>query len=163
MIEQVLNRVCQVNFDAVFVVVGNDPQLHHLISSFKATVDVSLIHNPDDTAGQSHSIRLAAQHAMQINAHSMTILLGDMPFVTPSHLTAILSHAEQNAVVSVANQQTSPPVLFNASLFEELLTLDGDSGAWQLLKSLDHIISVPTAPELLVDIDTPADLAQFKC
>ncbi len=50
------------------------------------------------------------------------------------------------------------PALFDASLYGELLALEGDCGAARILRGHDGVVSVEW-PDGAVDVDTDADAA----
>ena len=62
-------------------------------------------------------------------------------------------------VASSDGARPSPPALFAAGRFAELLALEGDHGARALIQSGVHIV---TSPHELIDIDTAEDLAQLR-
>lgn len=117
--------------------------------------------NTDPDAGLSQSIRLAAQQAMAVDADGLLVCLADMPFVTLSHLKAMLCAFGEAGhglpVASRAGDQLSPPVLFPRSSFPDLMALSGDRGAQGLLKKA---IPIDVSGGVLVDIDTRDDLAE---
>ena len=49
------------------------------------------------------------------------------------------------------------PALFSNSLFSELINLEGDKGAKNLMRKYqDEVLAIPI-PEAAIDIDTPDD------
>jgi molybdenum cofactor cytidylyltransferase len=93
--------------------------------------------------GMAYSIRCGVLAAQQAGAEALMIGLADQPFVTPWHINRLYEMFEQNCeeqenVQFVCYQNRSnvyPPVLFAASLFPELLMLEGDEGAGKLIRS----------------------------
>ena len=122
--------------------------------------DYTQLRNPDATEGLSSSLRVAARHAREAKASALLVLLGDMPFVRPSHLsllvatfnadpdTPVFSHAPGNAA--------QPPAILPAGLFPALEALGGDTGARSLARGA-ALVEAPA--DTLVDVDTPEDLA----
>ncbi|HEY1125482.1 MAG TPA: nucleotidyltransferase family protein [Sphingobium sp.] len=122
--------------------------------------DYMQLRNADASEGLGSSLRVAARHAREANASALLVLLGDMPFVRPSHLSVLVatfsidpeapvfSHAPGNAA--------QPPAILPAALFPALETLCGDSGARHLARGAT-LIEAPA--DTLIDVDTPADLA----
>lgn len=158
-IKHVAQATISANFDRVYAVVNNDPALHKAVSEFK----LDLIINQRPEQGQSEAITLAAKQAIAVNAASMTIILGDMPFITIEHLTKL--HAQTNSgrnVVSHNGKHSSPPVLFQSSLFESLTHLEGDHGALAILKTVTNVNQLKANPALLRDIDTPQMLTDYS-
>lgn len=113
--------------------------------------------NPDPTTGQSGSIRLGLTHARAFAPKAVLIALADMPFVTTSHVLALLGRldGEHLVVGSTDGRRPSPPALFDASLFSTLEGLRGDGGARSLLRGA---LLIPAPRAELSDVDTPEDL-----
>ncbi|MBX9882511.1 MAG: NTP transferase domain-containing protein [Sphingomonas sp.] len=119
------------------------------------------IENPAPDAGLSGSVRLAAQAARDCGAAALLIALADMPRVTAVQILRLLDAAQTaDAVVASSDgARPSPPALFAAGRFAELLALEGDHGARALIQGGVHIV---TSPQELIDIDTPEDLARLR-
>ena len=84
---------------------------------------------------------------------SAVVVTADMPFVTPAHLTALCRKKGAVRASGYAGRKGVPAHLPRA-VFEQLMRLEGDAGARELLQNA-------TAVELeedAVDIDTSADL-----
>lgn len=158
-INYVAQTVCGAGFDRVYAIVSSDPALHTALSEFE--LDLIINHHPE--LGQSEAIKLAANTAITGGATSMTIILGDMPFITTDHLIRLQKEANNSdAVASHNGKNSSPPVLFQSKLFERLKNLTGDYGALAILKTLSDVEHVKARPELLRDIDTPQMLAEYS-
>ncbi len=114
--------------------------------------------NPAPEAGLSGSVRLAAETARDVSAAALLIVLADMPYITPALIAGLLGAAGGPADVIAASDGTrpSPPALFGAARYAELMNATGDAGARALLQTGQHIIA---PPDTLIDIDTPDDLA----
>jgi molybdenum cofactor cytidylyltransferase len=114
-----------------------------------------VVANPDPGRGMGASLGLGAARALALDAGTMLVCLADMPFVTAGHLEALLEGiGGSDAAVTLANGTRSPPALFARRLFTRLTSLDGDSGARDLLRSATPIAA---SPEMVRDFDTPAD------
>jgi CTP:molybdopterin cytidylyltransferase MocA len=114
--------------------------------------------------GISASIKCGVAWAKERDASCVLIALGDMPFVTAEHygrLFAVAASSPAQMAYSANLDRRSPPALFGARWFDALLALKGDRGARDLLKSASESCAVQGSRELLLDIDTRADLAQF--
>ncbi|MBU0556989.1 MAG: NTP transferase domain-containing protein [Alphaproteobacteria bacterium] len=122
-----------------------------------------LLVNVQPEAGMSHSLCLAAQAAQEAGAAALLVLLADMPFVTGTHLKAMLGRLatdEARAVFSCSPDGVAqPPALFPARDFGVLQALDGDRGARGLAAGA---ALVPADARLLLDVDTPGDLARAR-
>ena len=68
-----------------------------------------------------------------------------------------------NQIVScVYNKQLGVPILFDKSVFPELLKLSGDAGAKSFLHLYKNNISTIDFPEGLIDIDTLEDVEKLR-
>lgn len=113
--------------------------------------------------GQSTSIRVGIE---ALSTHptidQVIIILADMPFVPPEHLSSVLSSAEipgAKCVMSNHNGVLSPPALFKREHFQMLGALSGDRGAKAAFVAIEHgNRTVDLAPSHAADIDITADL-----
>ncbi|AMO73111.1 hypothetical protein AZE99_15740 [Sphingorhabdus sp. M41] len=133
----------------------------HPCSAQWTALGFQVIANEDAAKGQATSVRLAATHAIEAGAKALCIMLADMPFVTPDHIGKLIEGFAQagstRTVASGRNGQTMPPAIFPSGSLERLIGLTGDSGARKLLG--DALLTTG-GDQLLMDIDTPEDLAE---
>ncbi|MEH6791067.1 nucleotidyltransferase family protein [Parasphingorhabdus sp.] len=118
-----------------------------------------MIENPEALEGQASSVRIAAAHALDSGAAALCVLLADMPFVTAEHLGQLIRAFERSGetVASARGGQVMPPAIFPAETLEQLLALEGDTGARAVLASAERITG---NDPLLIDVDTREDLAR---
>jgi len=112
--------------------------------------------------GMSASIAVAAQYAQSLSRPLM-LGLGDMPYMRAQSLQQLLQAwdlLKPEILYPCVNGQQGHPVVFRASYFSELASLEGDKGAKSLLAgelatavNLDDI-------GLVRDIDISADLSE---
>ncbi|MCZ8235818.1 MAG: nucleotidyltransferase family protein [Inhella sp.] len=106
---------------------------------------------------------IAAGVSATASAPGWLILPGDMPLVQPSSLRAVASRLSQDPVVYAQHRgQRGHPVGFSSELYSELIALQGDEGARRLLMRYAAEPVEVDDPGVLVDIDTPADLARVQ-
>ena len=85
-------------------------------------------------------------------------LAGDQPLIPPEFIDRVITvFMETDALI--VRPENGLPAIFNVSLKEELMRLNGDTGGRQLLeKYRDRVVTVPGCPELTsLDIDTEED------
>lgn len=93
------------------------------------------------------------------------VLLADMPFVTPEMIAALIARyraTEAPLVISDYEGVNAPPMLYDRSLFSELLTMTGEGCGRQVVKRHRHeaeVLAWPTAA--LADLDVPEDYEKF--
>jgi molybdenum cofactor cytidylyltransferase len=95
------------------------------------------------------------------------VLLGDMPFVTPDQLRAMVERWRGGAVPLVASRYgevLAPPVLFDRSLFDELCSGPAGDGRGRAVtrRHLHEAAIVDWSPSALADVDGPGDLADVR-
>lgn len=126
-----------------------------------------VVENGRSELGQSTSLK-AGIEAISADAavDQVIVLLGDMPFVQPSHIEALRVSADvpsTTCVMSESNGVLLPPALFKRCHFEALAQLEGDRGAKALFEAIPHgNMTVAVAAEHAADIDRAADLDRAK-
>ena len=96
-------------------------------------------------------------------ADAWLVALGDMPYVAPSTLRALLDALAAGAGIAapVFEGRRGNPVAFGAAHLPALLALQGEHGARALLKTASVTEVAVDDPGILRDIDTPDDLASL--
>ena len=132
-----------------------------------AGLDVGFVANPDFALGLSSSLK-AGIRALPKAVAGALVLLGDMPRIEAAHLDAMIaafaSQAGAAIVVPMHEGRRGNPVLWPATLFREMLALEGDVGARRLMvrhASRVHEIDLGT-DAVLMDVDTPEVLARLR-
>jgi molybdenum cofactor cytidylyltransferase len=160
MAEHGAKSLAELNLAATYAVCNPD---HAALCMTLEVLGLRLIANRAVDTGLSHSLGLAAQMAMQMHSDALVICLGDMPFVTSTHLGSLVrvfdAAGGARAVTSMAGDVRMPPAIFPKSLFPALAKLSGDSGAREFLQ---NALVVATDADMLADIDTPQDLADAE-
>jgi molybdenum cofactor cytidylyltransferase len=103
---------------------------------------------------------LAAQSKFP-QATGLVIALADMPFIHPQTISKIADQLTTAALVQpVFNSKPGHPVGFSHRFTDELLTIEGDQGAREILRAHNNeVVLMPCDDEgILRDIDTLADL-----
>jgi molybdenum cofactor cytidylyltransferase len=122
---------------------------------------VDIVHNADWEAGQSTSVRCGIL-ALPQEAEAVVILLGDQPQL-PVSLVQKLVFEYRSSIKSIPifissfKNKRRNPVLFDRSVFHDLLNLEGDAGG-RMIFSLYPGKYVPVDdPTIFLDIDSPED------
>lgn len=113
----------------------------------------------DADLGMAHSLRTGLQN-LPDGVDGFIIALADMPFVSVQSIEAIRDRLSAGAeiVVPVYAGQRGNPVGFSKKYVDQLLTLEGDRGARQLLQNAPVTEIVLPDPGILQDIDRPEDV-----
>lgn len=146
----------------IVVVVSNDlsAPLMNKISSYGKTVSMPE-RLSESAAGMGDSLAIGIQKAIALEWDAALIALGDMPFIQYDTLNKVAQALTCNhAVVPVYDKRWGHPVGFQRSLFAPLAELRGDRGARRILE-LSQPKEIPVNdPGVLIDIDTPDQLAR---
>ena len=104
--------------------------------------------------------------AVPPQARAAMVLLADMPFVTPEMIAAMVARYRETRaplVISDYDGVNAPPMLYDRSLFNELLTMTGEGCGRQVVKrhrGEAEVLAWPAAA--LADLDVPEDYARVK-
>lgn len=107
--------------------------------------------------GMSQAIAVGIAAVAETNAASCMVLTSDMPFVTPLHLQALAKRRGEVRASAYAGRK-GVPAHFPRAAFAELVRLEGDTGARDLLQSAPSVELNADA----LDIDTPGDLVAAR-
>jgi molybdenum cofactor cytidylyltransferase len=145
------------------VVTGHDADA---VGEVARAAGARVVHNPDHQAGMSTSIRAGLAALDEVDG--VLIALGDMPFVRPQDIEALLEAFDPDGgapiVVPVHDRKRGHPVLWAWRYVPELLAITGDVGARSVLSAHAddvHLVPVPD-PGIHLDVDTPEALALVR-
>jgi molybdenum cofactor cytidylyltransferase len=132
-----------------------------------AGLDVRIMHNPDFARGLGTSVRAGIAAVPPGNAGAV-ICLADMPQVRAALIDRLISafDPEKGALVVVPfmHGERGNPVLWSRRFFPDLMAIEGDVGARNLITSYaEAVTEVPvTSREAFIDVDTPEALKALK-
>ncbi|QDS34153.1 nucleotidyltransferase family protein [Brevibacillus brevis] len=126
----------------------------------------AVFHCSEAHLGQSHSLRCGVAAAQAMNAAAVMILLADQPLITTTMINELLLHYQATTNVGfVASRHdglTRPPVIFARRMFPDLLRLENDQGARQLIRKSTSGVSIDfTSADLFMDVDTAEDYSHL--
>jgi len=143
--------------DEVLVVLGADREQY--LPVLQGT-PARVVHNPEFAQGMSTSIR-AGIEALPEGTRAAIILPADQPFIDDGIIRRLIEMYRTSGKKIVAcayGGVRGVPVLFDRALFLELLLLEGDQGARQVLASYpNHIAEIEIPTDAAWDVDTPDD------
>lgn len=124
---------------------------------------VHIVFNPESERGMASSLQCGVS-ATSEESLAYCIALADMPFVQPETLLLLceefLNKASIDAIcVPLCEGKRGNPVIIGATYKQDLMSLQGDTGAKSLLQRFSHkVSSLETRDEgVLRDIDTAED------
>jgi molybdenum cofactor cytidylyltransferase len=124
---------------------------------------VEAVENIEWETGMSGSIKIGLEKLLAEDSDKLKaviIMACDQPLVDEKLLGELIENYENANSLIVASEYQNTlgvPALFSAQLFPELLTLDSQTGAKQLIKKYQAQAISISCPEGAFDIDTPAD------
>jgi molybdenum cofactor cytidylyltransferase len=151
--------------EAVFVITG---AYDHEMSSVLPAYPVQPVFNAHWAEGQASSIRTAVAFCREQSFAAVLIMVADQPFVTAQHLDALIGAyrlGKASIYAAQVGNRRGNPCLFDASCFDALMSLTGDTGARGLLKGEGGFELQPVVfadQHLFEDIDTEEDLQRLK-
>ncbi|MDQ0341007.1 molybdenum cofactor cytidylyltransferase [Caldalkalibacillus uzonensis] len=141
------------------VVVVLNPNFPQLFDELK-NLPVYIVWNPKAHLGLGSSIQYGIQ-SLPASAEAVTVLLADQPHINLDVIKRVMkTYWDTQAPIVQANYLGQPghPVLFDKSLFSELMSLKGDRGGKDIInkyKQYQKWVYIPYIPP--TDIDTYED------
>jgi len=155
LLEHVLDTARACRFDQLMCVIGGSAE------DVTATVDldgVQTVENDHFGEGCSSSIA-AALTAVDPRCQVLVLMLGDQPGVSAATVGKLLAGRGNSALAACGyDDGRGHPLAFARSTFDQLATLHGDKGVWQLLdRAGDEVVDVPIGGAIPRDVDTWED------
>jgi molybdenum cofactor cytidylyltransferase len=122
--------------------------------------------NPLYEQGINSSLKSGILAVRGLKAKAALVMLADMPFVTPEMIAAMIARFREGRaplVISDYAGVNAPPMVYDQSLFAELLAMEGEGCGRQVVKRHKHEAEVLSWPaSALEDLDVPEDYARVK-
>jgi len=144
----------------ILVVVGHQADA---VRSALAGMPLVFIDNADYAAGLSSSLKKGAT-ALPRACEGMLVLLGDMPAIAAAHIDRLIAAFAPGAIIVPTHEgRRGNPVLWPAARLQDILELEGDSGAKRLLATYaGDVREVALGSDaIFADVDTPDALRRF--
>lgn len=141
--------------DEVVVVLGHESEhVQSEIADLPVRFTVNARHAEGMATSLVHGVEVAGL------ADGYLIALGDMPFVPTSHFQRLSSLAAQSRPLIVASSGTGgeaePPMWFSSQLRSDLLQLQGDRGARDIVRRFaSQVVMLEADSDWLRDCDHP--------
>ena len=159
LLQHTINTVNAVNSENIVVLGANYSKIRSQIEDKKMCV---LCHqNWQKGLGSTISFGINYINNSLPHIDNVLIMLADQPLITADFLNQMIETQKlyQNKIICTLyqNEKLGVPAIFNNSFFEELLQLNNDKGAKNILQNYsDRILSVD-GENLISDIDTIED------
>ena len=153
----------------IIVVLGHQSdQVRSQIKHYTIHHDITLVENTHYLEGMSTSLRIGIQtiltygyrkDTLSYRVDSALIMLGDQPLMTPRVIDTLVTTfrtAGTPIVAPLYNGKRGSPVLFNKSLFAELIEVTGDEGGRTVLERHRQEVELIEVGDALAnyDVDT---------
>ena len=129
-----------------------------------AGLPVRFVTNPAFRSGLSTSVR-AGVEALEASTLAAIIVLGDQPGVTANIIDQLIEERRRSGrpiIVPEYDGTRGNPVMFDATMFPELRTIEGDQGARDVIaRDPTRVATVCFPFEVPADVDTPEDYARL--
>ncbi|MDE2603315.1 MAG: molybdopterin-binding/glycosyltransferase family 2 protein [Bradyrhizobium sp.] len=161
MLRIVTERVLASKVSSVTVVTGHQADE---VENALAGLKVKFAPNPDFFAGLASSVK-AGIAAVPANADGAVVCLGDMPRIDARLIDRLIEAFQPDRghliAVPVSDSRRGNPVLWSRRFFDELMKLDGDIGARNLIAAhAEAVVEVQVEGRgAFLDVDTPEALA----
>lgn len=125
-----------------------------------AGLPCQVVINPNYEQGINSSLKTGVS-AAPAEAQAALVMLADMPFVTSEMLAGLIARyrsSDAPLVISDYEGVNAPPMLYDRSLFDELLAMTGEGCGRQVVKrhrDEAEVLAWPAAA--LADLDVPED------
>jgi molybdenum cofactor cytidylyltransferase len=163
MVRYAVEAALKSHAEPVIVVTGHAGQD---VRAALSDLNVRFVENPEFSKGLSASLKRGVS-ALPEDCDGALIILGDMPGISPAlldRLIAAFDPAESRAIcVATYRGKQGNPVLWARRFFPEILAVEGDVGARNLIGAYGELVVEVEAEDdaPLTDIDTPDALAAY--
>lgn len=147
-------------FDEVIVVTRKN---NDLLRDLLDRRNISTVFSENADLGMSQSIIAAVRDKSPDKGWLMA--LADMPFVGQETVSKLAAHAHKEGIVQpLYKGQAGNPVFIGSNFKPQLLSLEGDVGAKNVIKnSSNSLVTIECGdPGVLQDIDKKSDLLELK-
>jgi molybdenum cofactor cytidylyltransferase len=162
-LQHVVDTASAVNPAEIIVVLGYNASE---ISGVLKDEPVKIVVNKEFSKGMSSSLMAALRH-ISPESDTYVFMLGDQPLVTVDMLQLLLQHhsaSKLGITVPVYRNEKGRPVVMDSKYREELMTLEGEIGAKQVIDAHpDDVQEIPVdSEEVIVDIDTREEYKKYS-
>jgi molybdenum cofactor cytidylyltransferase len=122
---------------------------------FRDYPSVEFVENPDWSLGMFSSLRSAAT---RVQTPRFFITPGDMPWITPSHYTALLEALDTEVVIPTFEGQKGHPVLLRRAVAVAMVRAETSATTMREILTRFPVTLVPCSDAaILHDVDTPQE------
>jgi len=163
LLEWVLDAALDSRLDAVVLVLGHQYHaIQQALGGKAARPGLQVVINRDYRKGQSTSLKTGLTYVRR-NFSSVMYLLADQPMITSKTINLLLDRfdaSDKSICVPARQGRRGNPTLFRRPVYDEIMMIDGDTGARNLTEKYRECVLFVEVddPLCFVDIDSPGDL-----
>jgi len=159
-----INAAIESGIKNITVVLGANEQAHREVIT---DAGVQVVVNTAWKKGMGNSLKVGLSYLLQQTpkAEAVITMVCDQPLINSDHLTKLVSEYKSSESVIVASFYqgvAGVPVLFDRTLFSELLSMPDEAGAKKIIQQHPHLVKTVPFPGGEIDIDTEDDLKKFS-
>jgi molybdenum cofactor cytidylyltransferase len=163
LLEHSVETALAADLGPVIVVLG---AYEEQIAPHLASYPVFIVKNQDWERGMSTSIIVGLQKMLELNFAIQYVLFmaADQPLLNSAYLYDIWQNSlDGHKLLGVSSYEgvLGIPAVFNAALFTDLMALEGDRGARQIIQAHAKQALVLPCPTAALDLDTPQSWEEF--
>jgi molybdenum cofactor cytidylyltransferase len=162
MVRRAARTAIDVGLDPVVVVTGH---AHEAVAAQLHVLALTTVVNMNHGAGQHTSVA-AGIAALGDDCAAAIVMLADMPFVTTAMVREVVTRYRDSGAPLVVSRYggdvTAPPMLYDRSLFGELMHMDARCGRQVVRRHRHEAVEVDWPAESLSDLDRPADYERVR-
>lgn len=156
-IEYLFDELNKIDFDEIIIVTNN--------KDVKKPKNYKFVDNPDYELGMSSSIKHGLLNAKHTNDYMFFV--GDQPLLKSHIIQKLIQNMKDNKIVlPIVDGVNKNPVIFPNKWRDDLLTLSGDVGGRQIIKSnpkeLTKVTFSRDEQHYFFDLDNTCDLKIFE-
>jgi molybdenum cofactor cytidylyltransferase len=158
-----MNAAIESGIENIIVVLGANEQEHYQVIK---DAGVQVVVNTAWKKGMGNSLKVGLSYLLQQTpkAEAVITMVCDQPLINSDQLLKLIfeyESSESTIVASFYQGVAGVPVLFDRTLFSELLLLPDDAGAKKIIQQHPHLVKTVPFPGGEIDIDTEDDLRKF--
>ncbi|MFN6087802.1 MAG: NTP transferase domain-containing protein [Cyclobacteriaceae bacterium] len=159
-----MNAAIETGIENIIVVLGANEQEHHQVIK---DARVHVVVNADWKKGMGSSLKTGLSYLLQQTPKTEAVItmVCDQPLITSDQLKKLIAEHESSRSTIVASFYqgvAGVPVLFDRTLFSELLSMPDEAGAKKIIQQHPHLVKTVPFPGGEIDIDTDDDLKKFS-
>ena len=157
LIQQTIEKVEKSGIEPIIVVLGSNQEIiKNRITNYK----IQILYNETWKCGKGSSISTGFR-SLPISVNAAIVFVADQPYLEENLINKMVDIYEQGEFKIIApyvGEIQTNPVLFDRSLFGELLELRDEMGGKEIIKNHPVFHLMWNDPRLLIDIDDEKDV-----